>query len=113
MELKQAMSNDKISHFICRLAYCRNDELRKWFVTQETRLFYHRLASYEPQDVLLVLREKCNMNYEQLTDRDQNWIKFKDQIGFNTKILPNGAKFKAEEFIKVPFKDALNLVNNR
>ena len=56
MELRQAMSNDKISHFICRLAYCRNDELRKWFVTQETRLFYHRLASYEPQDVLLVLR---------------------------------------------------------
>ena len=41
------------------------------------------------------------------------WVKFRDQIGFNTKILPNGAKFKADEFIKVPFKDALNLVNNR
>ena len=32
-QLKLATSNDKISHFICRLAYCRNDELRKWFVT--------------------------------------------------------------------------------
>lgn len=53
------------------------------------------------------------MNYEQLTDKDQMWVKFRDQIGFNTKILPNNARFKAEEFIKVPFKDALNLVNNR
>jgi hypothetical protein len=71
------------------------------------------LASFEPTDVLTVLREKCNMNYEQLKQEDQMWIRFKDQIGFNTKILPTGAKFHAEEFIKVPFKDALNLVNNR
>jgi len=30
---KEFRKNDLISHFICRLAYCRNEELRKWFLT--------------------------------------------------------------------------------
>ena len=48
-ELNAATKNDNISHFICRLAYCRNEDLRKWFATQETRLFFHRLASFRPE----------------------------------------------------------------
>lgn len=31
--LNDATKNDNISHFICRLAYCRNDDLRRWFAT--------------------------------------------------------------------------------
>jgi DNA primase large subunit len=37
--LPEFSRNDNISHFLCRLAYCRNEELRRWFLTQETRLF--------------------------------------------------------------------------
>jgi DNA primase large subunit len=43
---KEFKENDNISHFICRLAYCRNEELRKWFITQETRLFSIRLSEF-------------------------------------------------------------------
>lgn len=43
-EKAEFKENDIISHFICRLAYCRNEELRKWFLTQETRLFNIRLS---------------------------------------------------------------------
>jgi hypothetical protein len=32
-ERTEFKENDNISHFICRLAYCRNEELRKWFIT--------------------------------------------------------------------------------
>ena len=77
-DLAKAEKNDQVSHFICRLAYCRNDDLRKWFVMQETRLFYHRLAATRPEDILVVLRDKCGMNYEQLNEKDEVWGTFSE-----------------------------------
>lgn len=32
-----------MSHFILRLAYCRSEDLRRWYLTQECALFKHRL----------------------------------------------------------------------
>ena len=61
-------SNDNISHFICRLAYCRNDELRKWFLTQESRLFNLRLQATDSQKIKEIIINNFGLNYETVNE---------------------------------------------
>lgn len=82
-------------------------------MTQETRLFYHRLASTRPEDILVVLRDKCGMNYQQLNEKDEVWGTFSEQIVFNQEGSKDPKMKQASSFIKVPFKDALSLVSSK
>ena len=41
---------DHISHFVLRLAFCKTEDLRNWFVRQETLLFKLRFMSEDAQD---------------------------------------------------------------
>lgn len=52
------------------------------------------------------------MNYQQLSETDDIWRKFKDQITYNYDKFKGKAP-PAKEYIKVPFKDALSLVSSR
>lgn len=112
--------NDNISHFICRLAYCRNEELRKWFITQETRLFSIRLSEFQPIFIKQLLESKLGIIYEELKATDKVWIDFEAQIKYLSDALyykntQTGLSMASlpQHFVKVPFKEAISLVGRR
>eukprot|EP01047_Picozoa_sp_COSAG01_P063667 COSAG01_NODE_8289_length_2841_cov_9.744712_4_plen_142_part_01 len=39
---KVLAEKDRISHYALRLAYCKTDDQRRWYVTHEAALFRHR-----------------------------------------------------------------------
>ena len=78
----ESRKNDNVSHFICRLAYCRNEELRKWFLTQESRLFNLRLQGTDPQRIKEIIINNFGLNYESVKESDAEWQNFKADITF-------------------------------
>ena len=51
-------NKDQISHFILRMAYCRTEELRRWFLTNECILFKIRFETAKASDVDNFLRDQ-------------------------------------------------------
>ena len=45
LDRKQNTLKDQVSHFVLRLAYCRTEELRRWFLAHESELFKARFNS--------------------------------------------------------------------
>eukprot|EP00347_Sterkiella_histriomuscorum_P019413 403341719 len=107
---REFKENDNISHFICRLAYCRTEELRKWFLTQEVRLFQARMSEVKAETIQQLLELQCNIRYEQVKEDDQDWKQYGAKISF--KFL-KAEERRANCFVKVPFKEAISLVNRR
>jgi DNA primase large subunit len=61
---------DQISHFILRLAYCKTEELRRWFLDKEAALFKYRLESSfdsDRQEFML----KNGIQFEILTEEEK------------------------------------------
>ncbi len=48
LDPKHNAFKDHASHFVLRLAYCRTEELRRWFLTHESELFKARFSDETP-----------------------------------------------------------------
>lgn len=97
---------DHISHFILRLAYCRSEDLRRWFLSQEVALFRYR---FETGVVESFLKDN-GFDYELV---DLNIDTQQRRITNALIALNNGRPISNDKYFKVPFAEALDLVRNR
>jgi DNA primase large subunit len=98
---------DVASHFILRLAYCRNEDLRRWFVNQEQALFRYRfemLSAFERKQFM----DKNGFGYDQV--REDEKLRLRGEL---QSVLFDERKFGENQYYKVPFAEALSLVADR
>ncbi|KAG7333842.1 hypothetical protein KOW79_002249 [Hemibagrus wyckioides] len=100
---------DHISHFILRLAYCQTEDLRRWFIQQEMDLFRYRFSELKSQYKTDFLH-KNNLKYDTISDEEKTNLK--DQL-INSSFSVSGTTVAEQDFYKVPFQDALDLVRTR
>ncbi|KAK5607866.1 DNA primase large subunit, partial [Crenichthys baileyi] len=100
---------DHISHFILRLAYCQTEDLRRWFIQQEVDLFRYRFNELNCKKKLEFLHNN-NLQYNTISVEEK--IHLKEKL-LNSSYGINGVTLEEQDFYKVPFQDALDLVRAR
>ncbi|RKP08353.1 eukaryotic and archaeal DNA primase, large subunit-domain-containing protein, partial [Thamnocephalis sphaerospora] len=106
---REERQKDHISHFILRLAYCRTEELREWFLRHETALFRHRLTTADVAERQKFLAS-LELGHKQLSAKQKEAMRA--QLTVSCAHIPN-FNFDKETFLEVNFEDALDLVQQR
>ncbi|KAL0335945.1 UNVERIFIED_CONTAM: putative DNA primase large subunit, partial [Sesamum radiatum] len=75
-EASEFVNKDIISHFVLRLVYCREEELRKWFLSMETTLFRYRFQRESPEAQRALLAE-FNLPYKAVSSAEYESVKDK------------------------------------
>ncbi|CEG36611.1 dna primase [Plasmopara halstedii] len=104
-------TKDVLSHFFLRMAFCQTEELRRWFLTQESALFRYRLDKLTREEKIQFMKQN-GLSYEEATLKEievrQSKLKaVRDAYDLKVRGQPLPAYFK------VPFTEALDLVASR
>jgi len=104
------LRRDRLSHFILRLAYCRTEDLRRWFLEHECLLLRFRLDKMKDADRADFMVSNT-MDYAQVTKEEKSARREK-LVGLcdvtDTSFLQAGTIY-----YKVPFTRALQLLKSR
>lgn len=105
----QARRADHLSHFILRLAYCRSEELRRWFLNRELELFKLRFMLLSRQSVVKFL-EINKLSYKPITEDEKETVR--PELIESTSGLTN-VSVDTTDFYKVPFMEVCSLVSRK
>lgn len=118
LEVEARLKMDNASHFILRAAYCQTEDLRRWFLSQETFLFKHqleKLAQASPQDLESFLQQN-QLHYDTVTREEKE--RFMDlllSIPSHAKDhkMPSVSDIRQQPYFKIPFQEATDLIATR
>jgi DNA primase large subunit len=105
---KEDLRKDTASHFILRLAHCRTEELRLWFLAQESYLFRARLERLNGDGLADFIRRE-QLVFDVVSEEEKAAKVNVLQASFRDPLL----EFERTAFYKVPFTEALELVAQR
>ena len=112
------LAKDHISHYVLRLAYCRTEDLRRWFLAQECALFSLRFANAGPTEVDAFM-ERAGLRYVPISADEKERISdgllavYRGSIYGVASVVQAQKVFAKQDFYKVPFTDVLPLVSKR
>ena len=95
---------DLASHFILRAAYCRTEELRRWFLNQESALFRHRIEGLSSVQHLV-----NKMDLDQVSTAEKE--RLRDKLLSVGNMTPTD--FSMTPYYAIPFTQALDLIATR
>eukprot|EP00055_Hartaetosiga_balthica_P003825 m.9104 g.9104 ORF g.9104 m.9104 type:complete len:511 (+) comp3364_c0_seq1:14-1546(+) len=100
---------DYLSHCILRLAYCRTDDLRRWFLHQEKELFQWKLNS--SKQLLQPFIELNNLHFDKVADEEK--MHYRSELESVYYARSHQQMSDNVDFYKIPFEQALDLVRLR
>ncbi|KAL3680139.1 hypothetical protein R1sor_023095 [Riccia sorocarpa] len=103
-------AKDMISHFVLRLAYCRTEDLRRWFLGMETALFRARFRA-EPPDAQRKFMEDQKLPYKAISAAE--FASVKEKLGQVARSMNQPVPNVDHTFYKVPFEEVPELVSAR
>ncbi|KAL2612907.1 hypothetical protein R1flu_024599 [Riccia fluitans] len=103
-------AKDMISHFVLRLAYCRTEDLRRWFLGMETALFRARFRAETP-DAQRKFMEDQKLPYKAISAAEFSSVK--EKLGQVARSLNQPVPNADNTFYKVPFEEVPELVSAR
>lgn len=105
----QARRRDYLSHFILRLAYCRTEELRKWFIARELEYFRYKFSNLTASELKQFMAVH-KFNYVPLTDDEKNTVK---EGLYSSSAGLSASNVEMTDFYKVHFTVVPGLVKSR
>ncbi|ORX73408.1 hypothetical protein BCR32DRAFT_297191 [Anaeromyces robustus] len=109
---------DYLSHYILKLAYCSTEQLRIWFIKQESDLFRLRWHRCKDQNMKKEFIKSLNLNMTELSGEEKEELK--EEL-LETSYLDNNFKnkdqyiqaFESDTYYKIPFEQVTDLVQQR